>query len=165
MKLEIRFKKNYGGFCWSLLVWLVGQCLLRKQRPCNSSKVRPGLFQVCRDCNSRHDLESTKDHQNKHRTPKAAKIMTGWSVYCELNERCLSRLRLGFREKGKKRNSSPLIKREPTPRKQRPCFLLPNPWSKVSSREGQRLIFPITSSSFLLLAKIESLMELPFPLF
>ena len=50
--------------------------------------------------------------------------------------------------RGKKQNGSPLIKHEMTPVEQRPCFLFPKPCSKVSSREGQCLIFPITSSSF-----------------
>lgn len=134
------------------------QCLLCKRRSCNPSKVRSYLFYVCLGCNSRHDLESTKDHHTKHMTPKAVKIMV-----------CLLRTEGTFseqiEERKEKRNPSPLIKHEMTPLAQRPCFLLATPGSKVSSREGRHLIFPLTSSSFLLPAKMESLMALPSPLF
>lgn len=90
---------------------------------------------------------------------KAVRIVIRLFAYCELTGHFLSTLKLGITQ-GEEWHSSPLIKHEMTSLEQRPCFLFPDPWSKVSSSKGQCLIFPITSSSFLLPEKIESLMEL-----
>lgn len=155
-----KLKKRIWGSYWSFLVWLRGPGPFHESRD-PSILQRAGLFSFL-DSSIYLDLQPTKDHQTEHMTLKAIKMTIRWSTHWELNEHFLHKLRLGFTE-GKKWNRSPLIKHEVTPVEERPCFLFPKPWSKVSSSEGWYLIFPITSSSFILPEKIESLMELPFP--